>query len=570
MRFSWVLAILLLGGATSAVLTRKEAPPQNVLIVTLDTLRADAAGRGRGTPAIESFLADAVHFTSARTVAPLTLPAHLSLFTGLAPSHHGIHDNCAPPVPAAEGRAYPLLAEEFRDAGYSTAAFVSTAVLHPRTGISSGFDLYDSPDYAASAEHCHASVPAPARIEAPLRWLQARPQGSPFFLWVHLFDAHFPYELFAGDERRAATRPGDSPATLYAGEVRRMDAAIERLLQSVPPNTIVILASDHGESLGEHGETTHAALCYGATIDAFLAVRAPALPRGAVDGGLRSLCDVAPSLRRWCGLRARSSDGLPLEGVPHPVLVSESLFAWGVHGWGQCFAATDGRHSLVESGPRVEMYDRHVDPEEVCILPQPESLRAFEHLDRALEALRGGTGSSAEPLGPVLGAVSPYGWVRIPFRRYLSRRENTLLPDPANYISNDASVCETIGALQSAIRADDAAATDRELARLRELAEQLGPDPLPRLFLLEWQEVVAGIRGDKRLYARAATAGLEAMRRGYVDPFVLRLTVRAALAAGDRDTPRTALALARAGGTHPDEECLAALRAAGLDASLGH
>jgi len=130
-------------------------------------------------------------------------------------------------------------------------------------------------------------------VKAPIAWLGARDRSAPFLLWVHFYDPHVPYLPFAGDARRRASREGDAPRELYLGEVRRMDAAVERLLAAVDPSTIVVVASDHGEGLGEHGEATHGTLCYGSTADVLLAIRAPSLPPGRPAA--RSTATAPPS-----------------------------------------------------------------------------------------------------------------------------------------------------------------------------------------------------------------------------------------------------------------------------------
>jgi len=414
--------MLWLALAAAACGTKPERP--NVLLVTIDTLRPDVLGKG--TPALRAFLAESTSFPRTRTVTPLTLPAHTSMFTGLFPVNHGMHDNVNPPLPAPSGRSFPLLAEQFRAAGYSTAAFVARAVLRPVTGIASGFDVYDCPQSDEEREQGGGYIHGEERVQAPIAWMRKPPPDRPWFVWVHLFDPHAPYRPFPGDKVRAATRLTDPPRMLYQGEVRRADAAFEQLLKAVPKNTVVVLCTDHGESLGEHGEPTHGSLCYGTTLDALLAVRGPGFgPR--VDDGLRSVADIAPTLRRLCDLPAVDGDGLDLAGKPHETLVSESLVPYLVHHWGQCFAATDGDFTLVETGPRLELFDRRTDPGETSPLDLSEP--AYEKLDRAMERLRGSLGLALG--GEVLGSVSPYGILRRRDIRYVPRHENAMLRDPA-------------------------------------------------------------------------------------------------------------------------------------------
>lgn len=375
-----ILLTLILGAGAGYLAFGARAPRANVLLVTIDTLRPDAVGAEHGTPAIIAFLETATCFSRTRTVAPLTLPSHVSMFTGLLPAAHGIHDNVTAPLPRE--RPFPLLAEQFRDAGYETAAFVSCGVLGSGTGIAAGFDVFDCPE--SYDQRAGQSTPGEERIQAAIRYMEGA-RGRPWFVWVHLFDPHAPYLPYPGGARRPATREGDPPYALYLGGVRRADAAFEKLI-AVAGDAVTILASDHGESFGEHDETSHGPLCYGSTADALLAVRGPGFEPGVVDAGLRSVADIAPTFRRICRLPAVPADGRDLRGPPHETLVSESLFTNRIHGWGQCFGVTDGDFTLVESGPRLELFDRRADPHEAH--PLPLSHPAYEKLDRALERFR--------------------------------------------------------------------------------------------------------------------------------------------------------------------------------------
>ena len=386
----WALFLLLLAACGGG----EEPERPNVLLVTIDTLRPDHVGTG--TPALDQFLKEATWFPRARTVVPLTLPSHASMLTGLFPSRHGLHDNATPPLPPASARPFPLLAEQFKDAGYSTAAFLSRAVLAREFGLASGFEIYDCPLNDREREETDGYVPGEERIRAPIAWIEKPPAGKPWFVWVHLFDPHAPYRAFPGDARRAPTLESDSDRVRYAGEVRRADACFEALLSGVPKGTIVVLCTDHGEGLYDHDEETHGTLCFGSTVDALLAIRGKGFgPR--VDKGLRSVADIAPTLRRLCGLPAVPGDALDLGGAGHETLVAESLMVQAIHGWGQCFAATDGDFTLVESGPRLELYDRRKDPGELS--PLPLNLPAYEKLGfRRTESRREKHGVSYNPM----------------------------------------------------------------------------------------------------------------------------------------------------------------------------
>ncbi len=539
--------LLMVGGGTA------ESPRASVLLVTIDTLRADAAGVGKGTPAIEAFLGEATHFTRARTPVPLTLPAHVSLFTGLLPATHGVHDNASPPI--AANRTFTLLAEEFAKAGYDTAAFVSAVVLDPRTGLGAGFRTYDlpAPNLGALALELQGEVTAEARIEGVLAYLQGRTLQRPLFLWVHLFDPHEPYLPYAGDGIRAGTAEADTDAVRYAGEVRRVDAALERLLAAFPTNAYVVLASDHGESLGEHGERTHGMLCHGATADVFLAARGPRLNPGSVDTGPRSLCDVAPTLRTWCGLPEVRHDGARLFDPPRAVVVTESLLAWRMHGWGQCFSVSDGSGTLVEGGRNVALYQRDADPGETAPLA-PIAQANYEKFDRALAALRE-TRTQASPPSPNLAVDTPYGTVRRPDTTYLTRPQNARLADPAERQP-------FWDALQHAQRLSIAAHLDRDAAALEKIAATIAAlaatepsNPAPCHSLAQVYHWLGELEDKASWHLAAANAIRAAIERGYWDIALLHSLLEQSLRAGDRALLRSALDLALNLQFRPDVRC---------------
>jgi hypothetical protein len=463
------------------------------------------------------------------------------MFTGLFPAGHGLHDNVTPPLPPPGGRPFPLLAEQFRDAGYSAAAFVSRAVLAPPTGIAGGFDVYDCPRADEEREETGGYVPGDQRIRAPLAWIERPPPGKPWFVWVHLFDPHLPYRPFPGDAVRAPSRETDAPEELYRGEVRRADAAFEALLRAAGKDTIVVLCSDHGEGLLDHKESTHGPLCYGSTIDAVLALRAKGLgPR--VDTGLRSVADVAPTLRRLCGLPEIPGDGRDLAGPPHGTLVSESLLCHLVHGWGQCFSATDGEFTLVESGPRMELFDRRQDPGETA--PIPLDHPAYEKLDRALERYRRGPAAvrDEEPFA----SVAPYAGLRRGDLRYLPRPENALLADPVahapRWLELVAAVPQLI--LMGATRRDPAPLR-QALKLLDEFERRAGGTPWIDRHRATAHATLAQVTGDRSRLNDAIRSELAGIGRGYVE----RESIRAALTyitdASDADGLRTLLGLLR-------------------------
>lgn len=224
----------------------------NVLLVTIDTLRADRLGcygyAGAATPVLDALAARGVRFATAIAHVPLTTPSHASILTGLTPLRHGVRDNGDFVLPDR----IPTLAEAFHDAGYRTAAFVSGFPLDRRFGLARGFDTYDDhlPHGEDRRRSAYVERPADQTTAAVRSWLEGG-TPSPWFLWVHYFDPHSPYEPPPDFAARFAGRP-------YDGEVAFVDAQIGVLLalleaKGLAPRTRVLVTADHGESLGEHG-----------------------------------------------------------------------------------------------------------------------------------------------------------------------------------------------------------------------------------------------------------------------------------------------------------------------------
>ncbi len=274
------LAFMLLAACNSS--TPPAAPIQkpNVLLITIDTLRADRVWRGL-TPALDELAARGTRFTAARSTAPLTLPSHVSIMTGTLPPDNGVRVN------GAALAARPALARSFKDAGYQTGAFVGAYVLDRRFGLSGGFDTYDDrvqrdPSGAARLE---AERRGDIVVDAALKWLGGR-SGTPFFAWVHLYDPHAPYN----PPQEFLAKAGGKP---YDGEVAFADAQVGRLVDFLKSSgqidrTIVVVTGDHGEGLGDNGEETHGMLAYDSTLRVPLIVVVPPNLRqgfGGQEGG---------------------------------------------------------------------------------------------------------------------------------------------------------------------------------------------------------------------------------------------------------------------------------------------
>src|SRR5688572_13694545 len=233
---------------------RPASPPLNVLLITIDTLRADALGAygnpRAATPVIDRLAQGGLRFDNARAHNVVTLPSHANILTGRLPIDHGVRDNSGFRLPANE----ETLATWLKARGFRTGAFVSAFPLDSRFGLARGFDEYDDRFVDATARRAMLEQErgGPATVAAATRWIGSQDAASPWFCWVHLYEPHFPY---------AAPPPFDArfAADAYAGEVAASDDALRSLLQPVldagsSTRTLVVLTSDHGESLGDHGE----------------------------------------------------------------------------------------------------------------------------------------------------------------------------------------------------------------------------------------------------------------------------------------------------------------------------
>jgi arylsulfatase A-like enzyme/Tfp pilus assembly protein PilF len=339
-----------------------------IVLISIDTLRADhlpAYGyHAVQTPAIDTLAADGVVFERAYAHSPLTLPSHASILTGKLPFEHGIRDNLGFILKPGERQ----ISHHLRDAGFRTMAVVSSYVLRKETGIDAGFDEYDSQMPPASPEMPFGEVQRDGSqsLDAVATWLTTQ-QAAKFFLFFHLYEPHAPY-----------TPPAEfSRYTPYDGEVAYADAIVGQLLallreKDVYDDATIVLLSDHGEGLGDHGEAEHGVFLYDEAIHVPLIVK---LPRGYAAGRRVATpvqhIDVMPTLVDLIGgtppaeLRGRSL--LPIftgEGdVPPHGIYSESLYPRFHFGWSELYALTDDRFRFIKA-PREELYDLQQDSRE--------------------------------------------------------------------------------------------------------------------------------------------------------------------------------------------------------------
>ena len=395
-RLSLLLAITLLGIALWAAGTRR-GPALSLLVITLDTTRADRLVpyglMDVSMPSLARLAREGIVFDQAIAVSPLTLPAHCSLFTGLRPPGHRVRDNADPPL----GTAHTTLAEVLRAQGFRTAAFVASTVLDPERGLAQGFDTYSGvPLEGARVGGVHQRR-APDVVGETARWLE-RVGGSRFFAWAHLYDPHRPYD--PPEPFQSAT---PDP---YIGEVAFADSQIGRLLatletQGLLDRTIVAVVGDHGESLGEHGESDHGIFLYEGVLRVPLMIRVPGGPTGRVPEVVR-LTDVMPTVLELAGVTVPPVDGvslvdlmtgrrrgLELEGY------SESLYPRRF-GWSALYALRDNRYKFIDA-PKPELYDLVRDPfEERNIIEERPGVAAAMKRRLASLTAKGSTDVAAE------------------------------------------------------------------------------------------------------------------------------------------------------------------------------
>src|SRR5262245_37073788 len=280
--------------------------PRHVLLVSLDTTRADHLGcygyEAAQTPRLDALAGSGLRFAQATTVMPLTLPAHASLMTGTFPGTHGVRDNGGFYVPDDQR----TLAEVLRERGYRTGGFISAFVLDSRWGIQQGFERYfDEFDLSKYEGVGMDAVQRPGGevVDKALEWLAAD-REKPFFAWVHLYDPHAPYEA---PEPFRSRFPRNMQGA-YDAEVAYADSLVGRLLDSLASDgrlaeTLVVVVGDHGESLGEHEEQSHGFFIYDADVHIPLILAGPGVPERVVNDQVR-IVDVMPTVLDLLGVEA--------------------------------------------------------------------------------------------------------------------------------------------------------------------------------------------------------------------------------------------------------------------------
>jgi arylsulfatase A-like enzyme/tetratricopeptide (TPR) repeat protein len=374
-------------------------PPSrpNLLLITIDTLRADHVGSygyaGGSTPVIDDLARRGVRFDSAHSAVPLTGPSHATILTGLYPPVHGVREN----VTFLLDPGHPTLATRLRARGYRTAAFVGAYPVAGAFGFSQGFALFDDALHSNPGIGQGAERPASEVAEAAAAWLAAKASG-PFFAWVHFYDPHAPYAPPSPYRETFAGRP-------YDGEVAFADAQVGRVLEALRrsghgDDTLVVVLADHGEGLGEHHEGGHGILLYESTLRIPLIIAGPGVPTGRVVAAPVGAADVVPTLLALLETDVpRDLPGRNLKPAfaggrtPPEPLYSEALFGRLNCRWASLRGFTHGEWKLIE-GAEPELYHLPSDPGEIRDKAAEEPAR----LAQMRQALRGALRSMA-PLG---------------------------------------------------------------------------------------------------------------------------------------------------------------------------
>jgi arylsulfatase A-like enzyme len=434
MKSPWLLASLIAMAAACATCGGGAPVPIGVVLVTLDTTRADRLSAygfmSAVQPSITRLARDAVVFDQAMTVAPLTLPAHASLFTGLRPTRHGVRDNADP----ALADRFDTLAEILQRRRFRTAAFVASAVVARDRGLAQGFDRYDDGGLEGRKEARPRQRRAAEIVDAAVAWLDQL-DAAPFFLWAHLYDPHRPYDPPA---------PYSAAADPYVGEIAYADAQLGRLIDELRERqlfdqTVVVVAADHGESLGEHDERDHGVFLYESVMRVPLILRAPGIVPGRVQQ-IVSLVDVLPTVLALLSIEPAASDGRSLmSAIAHGArdqdaeAYAESMYPLRL-GWSGLRALRAGRYKYIEA-PRPELYDLERDPFETDNLAskRPETAAAHSRRLKEIAAAEAIPAAGAADIAPEQRArLAALGYVTGP--RPAASATDAALPDPKDCI----------------------------------------------------------------------------------------------------------------------------------------
>jgi choline-sulfatase len=425
-----------------------EHPP--VILISVDTLRSDHLPMygygGVATPHFDALRQDSILFERAYSHCPMTLPSHLSMFTGLLPTEHGVRNNIGYQFDAAKFRT---LAEVLRDRGYRTGAAVASYVLRSETGAADGFDFYDDsiPVAAAGAvsEHQRSGFET---LKAAEPWLGTN-ASQPFFFFFHIYEPHAPYSPPEPFRSQYAHAP-------YDGEIASADAIVGALVArlkaaGVYDRALIVFLSDHGEGLWDHGEDQHGILLYREALQVPLLIKLPRSQRkGTSVAQPVALSSVFATITGGEG-------SLLNETLPAKPVYSETLYPRIHLGWSELRSLIDAKHQYID-GPRPELYAITADPAEKRDLVSTER--------RAAAALRGELAKYPSKIEQI-GAIDPEEAAKLAALGYVGTASNRggPLPNPRDEIAS-------VGDIKAAFRLADERRNDEAIAALRKLLER--------------------------------------------------------------------------------------------------
>jgi arylsulfatase A-like enzyme/Flp pilus assembly protein TadD len=463
--------------------TAAQAASPNVVLITIDTLRADRVGcygyRQAQTPNLDALAREGVMFRTAVASVPLTLPSHCSIMTGTYPTVHGVRDNLGYTM----GDSPPTLATILKQRGYSTAAFVGADVLDPQRGLNRGFDTYSCPLRRKMGRNNplvfnlqELRRRAEEVVADALGWFSTQPTSSakPFFVWIHLYDPHLPYDPPA--RFRALLRDP------YDGEIAYADYALGKAFQylrehNLYDSTLIIAASDHGESFGEHGEHAHGYFIYDTTLLVPFIVKPPLglgiAPRRS-DVPVRTI-DIAPTVLQFLEIAPPPSmQGVGLlslllgktASAPTGVTYCETYYP-NEFGWSTLRALRNGRFKYVDA-PRPELYDLAADPQENHNLYQTKQAEALK-LKAQFQSLLARI-TPKEP--PQRSALSPAQVAALASLGYVATSGPIAVGKPGHPLPDPKDELQTYKTLSSATQMAAEGKCDRAVPLLTRLTQE--------------------------------------------------------------------------------------------------
>lgn len=438
----FLLAAVSLVACHRSTTTAPEKP--DIILVTIDTLRADSVGYAGNTkvktPFLDRMAGEGIAFMNAHAHNVITLPSHTNILTGLYPYQHGVRDNAGYKLDAQ----HETVATMLRRAGYATGAFIGAYPLDSKYGLNQGFDTYDD-NYGKGASSLDFAVqerPAHAVLDVATKWWSAN-QGRKRFMWIHLYDPHAPYrppEPFATEYR-------DAP---YLGEIASVDDALNRQLGPIldaDPNALVIITADHGEALGDHGELTHGLFAYEATLHVPLIVRDLDVVKHRVENAYVRHIDIVPTILARAGIaKPATLLGSSLLGKleAHDTYF-ESLSASLNRGWAPLTGIIHSGEKYIDL-PIAELYDLPRDPKELTNL-RAERRRDVDASRKLLLSMSGGAAAAQRSVSSEeVAQLRSLGYVG---GSAPSKASYTAADDPKNLVGLDNKMHDIISAYEA-------------------------------------------------------------------------------------------------------------------------